>query len=68
MIAATDTVIPVPEAARRAGLSSRTLQRLWAVGEGPPRIELSPRRVGVLESDLSAWIAARRRGVYRAAA
>lgn len=68
MITAADTVIPVREAARRAGVSSRTLQRLWSVGEGPARIELSPRRVGVLESDLASWLASRRRGALARAA
>lgn len=54
-------VINLTEAASRAGFTRRTLERLIADGEGPALIKLSARRVGVLESDLTDWIMARRR-------
>jgi hypothetical protein len=44
-----------------AGLARRTLERLIALGEGPAIIELSPRRRGILESDLITWLHKRRR-------
>jgi hypothetical protein len=49
------------EAAAIAGLARRTLERLIALGEGPAIIELSPRRRGILESDLIIWLHKRRR-------
>ena len=49
------------EAAAIAGLARRTLERLIALGEGPAIIELSPRRRGILESDLISWLHKRRR-------
>ena len=49
------------EAASIAGLARRTLERLIAVGDGPAFIELSPRRRGILESDLISWLHKRRR-------
>jgi hypothetical protein len=45
----------------RAGIVRRTLERLLAVGEGPPTIQVSKRRVGIAESDLDAWLNSRRR-------
>jgi hypothetical protein len=36
-------------------LSPRTLQRLRAVGEGPPMVQLTQRRIGYRITDLSAW-------------
>jgi hypothetical protein len=49
------------EAARRAQQSLRSLERQIAVGEGPPIIRLSQRRIGIAEEDLEAWLASRRR-------
>ena len=46
------------EAARRARLSTRTLQRLAETGRGPPRIRLGLRRVGYWRTDLDAWLRA----------
>jgi hypothetical protein len=45
----------------RAGIVRRTLERLLAVGEGPPTIQVSKRRVGVSEDDLVKWLNSRRR-------
>ena len=53
-------VLDYSEAAKRAGIVRRTLERLIAKGEGPAVIHLSERRRGVLESDLEAWLKAKR--------
>ena len=51
-------VLTETEAARRARLSTRTLQRLAETGQGPPRIRLGIRRVGYWRTDLDAWLRA----------
>jgi predicted DNA-binding transcriptional regulator AlpA len=58
-----NSVISLPETAARLGIHVRTLQRMLADGTGPAIVRLSPRRIGILESDLITWIAARRRPV-----
>jgi predicted DNA-binding transcriptional regulator AlpA len=54
-------VLSYNQAAARAGIVRRTLERLISVGEGPATIELSTRRRGILDRDLEAWLLARRR-------
>ena len=54
-------VITKKEAAKRLGVCEMTLSRLISEGEGPATIRLARRRVGILESDLAAWIVARRK-------
>jgi predicted DNA-binding transcriptional regulator AlpA len=54
-------VLTLDQAAQRAGIVRRTLERLLAVGEGPATIQLSKRRVGIAENDLEAWLISRRR-------
>ena len=54
-------VLSYNEAAARAGIVRRTLERLISIGEGPATIELSRRRRGVLDRDLEAWLMKRRR-------
>ena len=54
-------VITFQEAADRASITLRTLQREFALGRGPTTIALSTRRRGVLETDFEAWLLARRR-------
>ena len=49
-------VLTEAEAARRARLSTRTLQRLAETGQGPPRIRLGIRRIGYWRTDLDAWL------------
>ena len=49
------------EAAGRAGIVHRTLERLISLGEGPATVELSKRRRGVIDRDLEAWLLKRRR-------
>jgi predicted DNA-binding transcriptional regulator AlpA len=64
-MSAANNVISLPEAAARLGIHARTLQRMLADGTGPAIVRLSPRRIGILESDLITWIAARRRPLGR---
>ena len=54
-------VLSYNECAARAGIVRRTLERAIADGYGPPVIEITARRRGVLETDLEAWLIARRR-------
>lgn len=54
-------VLSFNEAAARAGIVRRTLERLISLGEGPATVELSARRRGILDRDLDAWLLKRRR-------
>jgi predicted DNA-binding transcriptional regulator AlpA len=56
-----DRVIPVRQAAEIIGLSVPTLRRVIAAGNGPPLIQLSPRRQGIRESHLNKWLSGRLR-------
>lgn len=53
-------VLSLDQAAFRAGIVRRTLERLLAEGTGPAKVQVSKRRVGILEDDLDAWIRSRR--------
>lgn len=53
-------VLSLDQAAFRAGIVRRTLERLLAEGVGPAKVQVSKRRVGILEDDLDAWIRSRR--------
>ena len=55
------TLYSYNQAAAITGLARRTLERLIALGQGPAVVELSPRRRGILESDLISWLHKRRR-------
>jgi predicted DNA-binding transcriptional regulator AlpA len=55
------TLYSYNQAAAITGLARRTLERLIALGQGPAIVELSPRRRGILESDLISWLRKRRR-------
>ena len=54
-------VISLLEGAVRSNQSLRTFQRTIERGEGPPIIEISQRRRGILQADFEAWLLARRR-------
>lgn len=54
-------VLSLNEAAARAGVVRRTLERLISTGQGPATVQLSTRRVGVIDDDLSQWILGRRK-------
>jgi predicted DNA-binding transcriptional regulator AlpA len=49
-------------AAKLAGVSPRTWDRMRARGETPPHTKLSERRIGYRLVDLKAWLDARRVG------
>jgi predicted DNA-binding transcriptional regulator AlpA len=53
-------IISKKEFAKRMGRSVRHLERLIAVGEGPPIIKLGPRAVGIAKDDGDVWIELRR--------
>ena len=52
--------IKFAEAARRAGLSTSTLRRLVADGEGPAVYRLGRRWFVIDPADLETWVASRR--------
>lgn len=54
-------VLSYDQAAARAGIVRRTLERLISVGEGPAVVNISARRRGILVADLEAWLLKRRR-------
>jgi hypothetical protein len=54
-------VLSYNEAAARAGIVRRTLERLISVGEGPATVAISARRRGILDDDLAEWLRGRRR-------
>jgi predicted DNA-binding transcriptional regulator AlpA len=56
------------EAADIARLSTRTLQRLAEVGDGPARIRLTARRIAYRRADLMRWIESRTAANARGAA
>lgn len=51
-----DRVVSEVVAAEYIGLSTDTLKRACARGEGPRRIKLSTRRIGYRLRDLDAWL------------
>ena len=49
----------------RYRIAARTLSRLHALGEGPPALRLSPRRVVYRLADAEAWAVARETAARR---
>jgi predicted DNA-binding transcriptional regulator AlpA len=56
-------VLSLDQAAYRAGIVRRTLERMLAEGTGPEKVQISKRRVGIIEADLERWLTSRRRPV-----
>lgn len=54
-------ILTLDQAAQRASITRRTLERLRSEGRGPAIIQLSNRRVGISEDDLESWLNSRRR-------
>jgi hypothetical protein len=52
----SDRVVSPAQAAELMGISLATLRRLWDVDQGPRRIRLSPRRLGVRLRDLAEYL------------
>jgi predicted DNA-binding transcriptional regulator AlpA len=55
-------ILSEPAAAYLLGVSPDTLKRMAVRGEGPPRIKLSPRRVGYRLADCLQFLKAREAG------
>ena len=53
------TILRRPQVQQRTGLSRSTLYQYIKDGEFPASVQLGPRAVGWLESDISDWISAR---------
>lgn len=53
------TILRLPQVLLRTGLARSTLYQYIKDGEFPGQVQLGPRAVGWLESDVSDWIAAR---------
>jgi hypothetical protein len=60
-------ILSLQQIAAEEGRSLRSVQRQNKAGDGPPIIQLSPRRIGVDEVDYRAWKEARRRPAPAAA-
>jgi predicted DNA-binding transcriptional regulator AlpA len=61
-------VISRPDTIRLTGLAPRTFDRIEAKGEGPPKTQLSERRIGYRLIDIKEWLDARRVGASQTAA
>lgn len=55
----TDQIYPRKKTSEVVGLSPRTIYREIKAGRFPKPVQLSSRRVGWRESDITAWLAAR---------
>jgi predicted DNA-binding transcriptional regulator AlpA len=51
-----DAILTRAQTCALTNLSEDTLARLHQRGEGPPRVQLSPRRVGYAIGALRAWL------------
>ena len=56
----TDKIHPISEASKITGLSRRTIYREINAGRFPRPVQLSSRRVGWRETELQAWLDARK--------
>ena len=54
-------VLSLKFCAEAAGIDPRTFARIRSAGHGPHIVQVSERRIGVLEADFAAWIESRRR-------
>jgi len=55
-------VLTRPEVIALLGISKMTFDRIEAKGDGPPKVQLSPRRIGYRVSAVRAWLAGREKG------
>lgn len=60
-----DTYLTTIDLCARYRIQARTLSRLHALGEGPPALRLSPRRVVYRLADAEAWAASRETAARR---
>ncbi|WP_415026842.1 helix-turn-helix transcriptional regulator [Bradyrhizobium sp.] len=62
------TILTIDQVCQRLTISAPTLRRYAkAGGDFPPKIQLGPRRVGYLASDVEKYIKSRRDGTQSAA-
>lgn len=61
-VAHRDRVLSFAQWCEVNGFSKATGQRLLRAGKGPRILQLSPRRIGIKESDNASWQASRTRG------
>jgi predicted DNA-binding transcriptional regulator AlpA len=54
-------VLNLDVAAQRIGCTRRTIEREIDADRGPAVVQITERKIGVLEEDLAAWIRSRRR-------
>ncbi|MDD2658192.1 MAG: AlpA family transcriptional regulator [Methylococcales bacterium] len=54
-----NTIIRLPQAIQKTGLSRSTIYALEGRGEFPQKIKLSTRSMGFLEKEVDDWIAAK---------
>ena len=55
-------VLSRPEVIALLGVSKMTVDRIEAKGDGPAKVQLSPRRIGYRVSAVRAWLTAREKG------
>ena len=51
-----NNILRLPQTIQKTGLSRSTIYSLVARGEFPPKIQLSTRSIGFLESEVNDWI------------
>jgi|688.fasta_scaffold30225_4 prophage regulatory protein len=56
IIESNDTILRLPQVLAKTGLSRTNVYGLIARGEFPQKLQLSPRTVGFLESEVNEWI------------
>ncbi len=59
--AALDPVLTEKQMLDWLGIASATASRWRAIGEGPPYVQLGPRRIGYRRIAIEQWLAARER-------
>lgn len=64
----SERALDVREVCQRTGLTKPTIRTLILAGDFPEPIQLAPRRIAWLESEISAWMAARPRAKWKSAA
>jgi prophage regulatory protein len=52
----TEKILAISKVIEIVGFSARTLYKEVAAGRFPRRIQITPGRVGWLESDVKAWL------------
>jgi len=52
----TQIIARMPDAVRKTGLSRSTIYSLMAKNKFVPKIQISERAIGFLESDIDEWI------------